>query len=90
LESELEVEKTFEDQKFAFMTSPILIHLDFSKPYYIDIDASDFALRVVLSQMGEGKNLHPVAFYSRKFSIAKINYKIQGKELFAIVDSFQE
>jgi len=49
------------------MTSPILIHLDFFKPWSIEIDASDFALKAILSQMGEEKKLHLVAFYLRKF-----------------------
>ena len=40
--------------------------------------------------MGEDNKLHPVAFYSRKFSAAEINYEIHDKELLAIVDSFQE
>ena len=40
--------------------------------------------------MGVDGKLHPVAFYSRKFSAAEINYEIHDKELLAIVDSFQE
>ena len=56
----------------------------------METDASDFALGVVLSQLGDGEKLHPVAFDSRKFSVAEINYEIHNKELLAIVDSFQE
>jgi len=70
--------------------APILIHPDISKLFYMEMDASDFALGAILSQMGKEGKLHPVAFYSRKFSIAKINYEIYNKELFAIVDSFQK
>ena len=43
-----------------------------------------------MSQLGDGEKLHPVAFYSQKFSATKINYEIHNKELLAIVDSFQE
>ena len=56
----------------------------------METDASDFALEVVLSQLGDGEKLHPVAFHSWKFSAVEINYKIHDKELLAIVDSFQE
>ena len=56
----------------------------------MEIDASDFALGTVLSQLGDGEKLHPVAFHSRKFSAAEINYEIHDKELLVIVDSFQE
>ena len=34
--------------------------------------------------------LHPIAFYSRKFSGAEINYDIHDKELLAIIASFKE
>jgi len=40
--------------------------------------------------MGEEKKLHPVVFYSRKFSTVEINYEIYNKKLLAIVDSCQE
>jgi hypothetical protein len=45
---------------------------------------------VVLSQPDKDRRLHPVAFHSRKFTFAEINYEIHDKELLAIVDSFQE
>jgi hypothetical protein len=81
-------QKTFQDLKATSTTVPILVHLDFSKPFYIETDTSDFAMGTMLSQEGEGRRLHLVAFYSRKFSAVEINYKIHDKELLAIVDSF--
>ena len=53
----------------------------------METDASDFTLGVVLSQLGDGEKLHPIAFHSRKFSAVEINYEIHDKELLAIVDS---
>ena len=85
-----QAERAFQDLKTAFTTAPILVHPNFAKAFYLDIDASDFALGAVLSQMGVDEKLHPVAFYSRKFSAAEINYEIHDKEFLAIVDSFQE
>ena len=84
------MEKAFKLLKIAFTTIPILIHSDFSKPFFMETDAFDFAFGVVLLQLGDGEKLHPVAFHSRKFSAAEINYKIYDKELLAIMDSFQE
>ena len=55
----------------------------------METDASDFALGSVLSQRDTENRLHPVAFHSRKFSPAEINYKIHDKELLAVVDSFK-
>ena len=85
-----DAEKAFRLLKEAFTIAPILVHPDFSKSFSMEIDASDFSLEAVLSQLGDGEKLHPVAFYSWKFSVAEINYEIHDKKLLAIVDSFQE
>ena len=90
LDWSLEADHAFEALKKAFTTAPILTHPDFQKPFFLESDASDFALGAVLSQPGEDERLHPVAFHSRKFTAAEINYEIHDKELLAIVDSFQE
>ena len=42
----------------------------------------------MLSQIGVDGKLHPIAFYSHKFSATEINYEIHDKELLARVDSF--
>ena len=55
----------------------------------VKTDASDFALGAILSQ-GLGKEQHPVAFHSRKFTPAEINYDTHDKELLAIVDCFKK
>ena len=80
-----QAEKAFQDLKTAFTTAPILVHPDFAKAFYLETDASDFALGALLSQIGVDEKLHPVAFYSRKFSDAEINYEVHDKELLAIV-----
>jgi hypothetical protein len=83
-------QKAFQDLKATFTTAPILVHPDFSKPFYIETDASNFAFGAVLSQEGDERRLHPVAFYPRNCFAAEINYEIHDKELLAIVDFFQE
>jgi hypothetical protein len=44
----------------------------------------------VLSQYNNKGVLHPVAFYSKKITLAKCNYKIYNKELLAIVCCLEE
>jgi hypothetical protein len=44
----------------------------------------------VLSEYGEDRRLHPIAYCSRKFSAAEINYEIHDKELLAIVNTFEK
>jgi len=79
----------FRELKHRFTTAPILAHFDPTRPVIMETDASDFAIEAVLSQRDEENRLHPVAFHSRKFSPAEINYEIHDKELLAIVDGFK-
>ena len=44
-----QAKKAIQDLKTAFTTAPILVHLDFAKAFYLETDASDFALKAVLS-----------------------------------------
>jgi hypothetical protein len=58
----------------------------------VETDASDFALGMILSQevpATEGGSLHAVAFHSRKFKPAEINYDIHDKAMLAIVVVFK-
>ena len=66
----------------------MLKHFNPELPVIVETDASDFALRAIISQKHE-RRLHPVAFYSRKFTQAEINYDTADKELLTIVDSFK-
>jgi hypothetical protein len=65
--------------KHLFTVAPILVHFHPEKPTVVETDASDFALGVVLSQIQETKRLHPVAYHSRKFKPAEINYDVHDK-----------
>jgi len=84
-----EVGKAFNELKKRFTTAPILAHCDAQLPVIIETDTSDFALGAVRSQKDEENRLHPVAFHSRKFQPAEINYEIHDKELLVIVDAFK-
>jgi hypothetical protein len=56
----------------------------------VETDTSDYVSAGVLSQYDDDGILHPVAFFSKKHSPAKYNYKIYDKELMAIVRAFEE
>lgn len=85
-----EGDQAFETLKVAFTIEPIQTHSNFQKPFFLQTDASDFALKVLFSQFENNRHLHPLGLYYRKFSNVETNYKIQDNELLAIVDSFQE
>ena len=82
--------EAFEGLKKAFPPVQILVYVDSSKPFFLNIDVSDFALDSILSQYGEDGQLHPIAYRSCKFSAIEINYEIHEKELLAIIDAFEE
>ena len=84
--SGLKKHKTFDTLKEQFTTEPILIMFDSTKPIMLKIDASNLALRAIISQQGLDGKWHPVAFYSQKLTVPEQNYKIHNKELLAIVD----
>jgi hypothetical protein len=75
LEWNVEADQPFQDLKIAFTTTPILIHPNFSNPWFYLKKKKD-------------KRLHPITFDSWKFSTIEINYEIYDIEFLAIVDSF--
>jgi hypothetical protein len=72
------------------MTPPLLIHLDLSKPFVLEIDVSNFEISAILSQLGKYNFFHPIGFCFCKFFLAEINYKIHDKEVLIIMDTFKE
>jgi transposase InsO family protein len=79
----------FEALKEKFTTAPILRHFNPEAPTVVETDASDYAIGTIISQMGTDGLLHPVAFDSRKFQPAELNYEIHDKEMLAIVWAFK-
>ena len=83
-------QQAFDDLKERFTTAPILAHFHHQRRKMMETDASDLAKGGILSQLEPDKRWHPLAFYSKKFSPAEINYDIHDKEMSAIVDSFKQ
>ena len=68
----------------------MLKHFNWDKPAVLKIDASDYVCAGVLSQHNNDRILHLIAFFSKKITPAKCNYKIYNKELLAIVLCLEE
>ncbi|GFW56674.1 retrovirus-related Pol polyprotein from transposon 297 [Trichonephila clavipes] len=79
-----EEEKAFQTLKQCLVSPPILKQADFSKPFLIRTDASNYALGEVLLQ-GEDKEEHPVEFASRLLNPAERNYSTTEREALAVV-----
>jgi CRISPR/Cas system CMR-associated protein Cmr5 small subunit len=56
----------------------------------LETNASNYVCAGVLLQYNNKGVLHPVAFYSKKITLAKCNYKIYNKELLAIILCLKE
>ena len=80
----------FEALKAALVEAPVLVHADVSRPFVVEVDASDTGLGAVLSQKGEGGRLNPCAFFSRKLSSAERNYAVGDRELLAVHAALSE
>lgn len=79
-----EQEKAFQELKERLVSAPILQYPDFTQPFNLTTDASDYAIGCILSQGPIGKDL-PVAYGSRTLNKAERNYSTIEKELLAIV-----
>ncbi|KAJ8865746.1 hypothetical protein PR048_033267 [Dryococelus australis] len=66
------------------LTSPVLAYPDFSKPFVLTTDASQYVIGSVLSQVVNGEE-HPVAYTSTQLNKAENNYSLTEKELLAVV-----
>jgi hypothetical protein len=74
----------------TFQKAPLLCHYNPELSICLEADASDTALRGVLSQLQKDTNKwHPIAFFSKQFKEAEIHYSTPDKELIAIVKCFK-
>ncbi|GJP42080.1 hypothetical protein CLOM_g1672 [Closterium sp. NIES-68] len=81
-------QEAVEQLKQALTSAPVLILPDPERDYVIEADASDQAVGAVLMQ-DQGNGLQPIAYLSKKFHGAKLNYPIHDKEALAIIIAFK-
>ena len=72
--------------KNKFITEPILIIFDLTKPIMLETNVSDLVLRAVISQQEHDQKQHLVTFYLQKLTLSEQNYKIYDKKLLAIIN----
>lgn len=80
----LDEKMCFETMKQILTSNDILTYPDFSKPFCLTTDASDYAIGAVLSQGNPG-NDRPIHFASRTLNKTEESYSATEKELLAIV-----
>ncbi|CAN6580919.1 unnamed protein product [Malus baccata var. baccata] len=77
-------EKAFKHLKDLLTTEPIITPPDWSIPFELMCDASDYALGAVLGQR-KNKQPHVIYYASRTLNDAQLNYSTTEKELLAVV-----
>ncbi|CAN6679972.1 unnamed protein product [Malus baccata var. baccata] len=77
-------EKAFKHLKDLLTTAPIITPPDWSIPFELMCDASDYALGAVLGQR-KNKQPHVIYYASRTLNDAQLNYSTTEKELLAVV-----
>ena len=82
-------EKAFGQLRKALISQPILKMADLSKPFILQVDASDLGLGAVLLQEGNGKKSQ-VAYASRKLKQSERAYAVIEKERLALVWAVQK
>src|SRR5882672_193522 len=70
-------EQVFQELKEIFQTAPVLAMPDPDKPFFVESDASQFAMGVVLMQRNDQGKLQPCGYISSTLSPAEQNYSIQ-------------
>ena len=79
----------FNSLKKLFTSAPILTHWIPDAQLIVETNASDYALTAILSIVNKDNEVHPVAFHSRTFTVAELNYDTHDKELLAIFEAFK-
>jgi len=78
-------QEAFDKLKICVTTAPVLRIADYNKSFEVFCDASDLGLGAVLMQDG-----HPIAYESKIFSPAEINYSTMEKELLAVIHALKK
>jgi len=80
-----EQEQAFNEIKRIFMTRPVLAAPDLDKEFRVEVDASNYTTRGVLSMKCLDELWRPVAFILKSLSDTKRNYEIYDKKMLAVV-----
>ncbi len=85
-----ECQKAFDDLKAATLDTSLLANIDYTKQIFIRCDSSQYGAGAVLFQFDEQGREHPIAYASRKYTIAERNYCTFQQEAAAVVWSLEK
>ncbi|KAF8786579.1 Retrovirus-related Pol polyprotein like [Argiope bruennichi] len=73
-------QKAFEELKEKLSKNPVLYSPNFSKQFIIHCDVSNLGIGVVLTQVSDYDEEHPIMYLSKKFSSAEQKYSTTERE----------
>lgn len=79
-----EADHAFKTLKQQLTSAPLLASPDFSRPFFIQTDASDVGIGAVLFQEDDGFE-HPIAYASRSLSKTERKFTVTEKECLAVL-----
>jgi RNase H-like domain found in reverse transcriptase len=85
-----ECQESFDQLKKRFAEEPVLIMLDHSKPFQIQVDSLSFATGEILTQMDTNRDRHPCTYLSKNLTKEQRNYDTGDRELLAIMQALKE
>ncbi|GKC13148.1 reverse transcriptase domain-containing protein [Tanacetum coccineum] len=84
-----ECQNAFKILKEMLTCAPVIVSPNWSLPFELMCDASDFTVGAILGQK-EGRNFHLIYFVSKTLNAAQQNYTITKKELMVVVFAFDK
>lgn len=84
-----EANEAFLKIKDSLCNAPVLACPDFSKPFFIQCDASDTGMGAVLFQETEGFE-HPIAYASKTLNKCQRKYSVSEKEMLALIFGIEQ
>jgi hypothetical protein len=77
-------QESFDTVKQSLREAPILMLPDYTKPFHVVCDASQFAIGCALMQHDDEGRERVAAYESRQLQAAELNYPVHDKELLAM------
>jgi RNase H-like domain found in reverse transcriptase/Reverse transcriptase (RNA-dependent DNA polymerase)/gag-polyprotein putative aspartyl protease len=78
-------ENAYEHLKMCLTTQPVVVYPDFNKHFYLNTDASNYAIGVVLAQRDDNNHERVIAYASRVLTTAETHYTVTEKECLAVI-----